>query len=74
MFEIADPSIEQIFMERVGRSAREDVSLAGVPDAPGAARYAMDGPGRQTDGPGRPTDGSGSRTDGPGRPTDGPAR
>ena len=36
-FEIADPSIEQIFMERVGKSTREDVSLAGVPDAPGLA-------------------------------------
>jgi ABC-2 type transport system ATP-binding protein len=37
-FEIGDPSIEQIFVERVGKSAREDVSLAGLPDAPGAAR------------------------------------
>jgi ABC-2 type transport system ATP-binding protein len=38
LFEIADPSIEQIFVERVGKSTREDVSLAGIPDAPGAAR------------------------------------
>ena len=38
LFEIADPSIEQIFVERVGKSTREEVSLAGVPDAPGAAR------------------------------------
>jgi ABC-2 type transport system ATP-binding protein len=29
-FEIADPSIEQIFMERVGRAVREEVSLAGI--------------------------------------------
>ena len=39
-FEIADPSIEQIFVERVGKSAREDVSLAGIEDGPGAARAA----------------------------------
>jgi ABC-2 type transport system ATP-binding protein len=39
-FEIADPSIEQIFVERVGRSTREEVSLAHAPDAPGAARAA----------------------------------
>jgi ABC-2 type transport system ATP-binding protein len=45
LFEIADPSIEQIFMERVGKSTREDVSLAGVPDAPGAARGEHPGPG-----------------------------
>jgi ABC-2 type transport system ATP-binding protein len=37
-FEIADPSIEQIFVERVGKSTREEVSLAGVPDVPGDAR------------------------------------
>ncbi len=37
-FEIADPSIEQIFVERVGKSTREEESLAGPPDAPGAAR------------------------------------
>jgi ABC-2 type transport system ATP-binding protein len=36
-FEIADPSIEQIFVERVGKSTREDQSLAAVPDAEGAS-------------------------------------
>jgi ABC-2 type transport system ATP-binding protein len=49
LFEIADPSIEQIFMERVGKSTREDVSLAGVPDAPGAARAQHAGSGADPD-------------------------
>jgi ABC-2 type transport system ATP-binding protein len=48
-FEIADPSIEQIFLERVGRAVREEVSLAGVNDGPGAAR-GTDEAGRATDG------------------------
>jgi ABC-2 type transport system ATP-binding protein len=63
-FEIADPSIEQIFVERVGRSVREDVALAGIEDGPGAAR-ASDEAARPTDEPGR-------RTGGPARPTRGP--
>ncbi|HSW41853.1 MAG TPA: ATP-binding cassette domain-containing protein, partial [Patescibacteria group bacterium] len=33
-FEIADPSIEQIFVERVGRAAHEEVSLAGPENGP----------------------------------------
>jgi ABC-2 type transport system ATP-binding protein len=51
-FEIADPSIEQIFVERVGKSTREDTSLAGLPEGPGAAlargidRSASEGPRR----------------------------
>jgi hypothetical protein len=36
-FEIADPSIEQIFVERVGKSTREETSLAGPTELPAAA-------------------------------------
>ncbi len=52
-FEIADPSIEQIFVERVGRAVREEVSLAGVENGSGAARATEDGRSRGADGTAR---------------------
>jgi hypothetical protein len=52
-FEIGDPSIEQIFIERVGRPPSEDHRLAAVPAVPTApsAPAAAAGPGMTTGAP-----------------------
>jgi ABC-2 type transport system ATP-binding protein len=42
-FEILEPSLEQIFIERVGRPAGDETTLAAAPDAATAATPAGDG-------------------------------
>jgi ABC-2 type transport system ATP-binding protein len=49
-FEIADPSLEQVFLERVGRPADEDTTLA--PPAPSSDRAVERAPARRAASPG----------------------
>jgi ABC-2 type transport system ATP-binding protein len=51
-FLIADPSIEEIFIERVGRRPTEDVHLAGRPDGDGDGTGGSGGPAARADGTG----------------------